>query len=203
MNNMYFIPGSPCCGKSTLARRLAEKHGLIYVCCDDYQDEFLLRGQREGIPEIAQLAERFYSSLDGMWLRSAQELFSDELGYYEAAFSWLMEKLAETDRPLIAEGAALLPHRLKELGIKENQVLCMIPTEDFQRTQYARREWVAPYLAGCSDPETAFDNWMARDALMADFAAGMASKAGYTHLIIDGKKDLNAVFTVAEQHFDL
>ena len=173
------------------------------MCCDDYQDEFLLRGQKESIPEIAQLAERFYSSLDGMWLRNPQELFSDELGYYEAAFPWLMEKLEAMKQPLIAEGAALLPHRLKALGIDADHVLCMTPTEAFQRTQYAQREWVAPYLASCSDPASAFDNWMSRDAMMASFAANMAHKSGYEHWLIDGQRDLDRIYAAARQHFKL
>ena len=202
MTGMLFIPGSPCCGKSTLARHLASEYGLTDVCCDDYQDEFLHRGQKESIFDIARLADRFYSSLDDMWLRSPQELFQDELAYYEITFPWLMDKLTNHSRPLIAEGAALLPHRLAALRIPSSQVLCMTPTGTFQRQQYSLREWVAPYLQSCSNPQAAFNNWMDRDALMAHFVRQRAEEVCYIHWLIDGTQSCEDIFHSASQHFN-
>ena len=201
MNGLYLIPGSPCCGKSTLAHRLAEQHGLNYVCCDDYESEFLARGQKENISEIRHLAEVFAAGGDAMWLRSPEILFANELAYYEISFPWLMEKIMQISRPLIAEGAALLPHRVRQLEIPRAQVLCMTPAEDFQRQKYALREWIAPYLAVCSDPDKAFDHWMTRDAMMARFVRQEAQTAGYEHWLIDGTESLEEIFQKAEQYF--
>ena len=40
----------------------------------------------------------------------------------------------------------------------------MIPTESFQRQHYSQREWRHDVLRKTSDPERAWENWMARDA---------------------------------------
>ena len=44
---MYYIGGSPCSGKSTVADALAKRFGLAYFKADDHLDEFIARGAAE------------------------------------------------------------------------------------------------------------------------------------------------------------
>ncbi len=200
---IYYVPGSPCCGKSTLAESLAQRHGWRHVRCDDYEAPFLERGQRQGIEAVRTLACRLQGSRDGMWLRPPEALLADELAYYEATFDWLMEALDHIPTPLVAEGAALLPWRLAARGVPAGQVVCMTPTPDFQRRQYARRDWVAPFLAPCSDPERAFCNWMERDALFARRVEAGAKQAGYAHVLVDGTRSAEQVLAEVEARWAL
>lgn len=200
---IYYLAGSPCCGKSTLARALSQRYGLTHVRCDDYEAPFLERGERQGVEAVRQLAQRLRGSRDAMWLRPPEALLRDELAYYEATFDWLMEALEEAPAPVIAEGAALLPWRLAARGVPARQVICMTPTRRFQREQYARREWVAPFLAPCSDPERAFANWMDRDEQFARLVAQGARQAGYPHGLVDGGRDPEQTLAWAENLFGL
>lgn len=199
----YYLIGSPCCGKSTLARALSQRYGLPHVCCDDFETPFLDRGERQGVEAVRRLAQRLRGGRDDMWLRPSETLLRDELAYYEATFEWLMEALEEMPAPVIAEGAALLPWRLAARGISAQQVICMTPTPRFQREQYARREWVAPFLASCSDPERAFSNWMGRDERFALLVAEGAHRAGYPHGLVDGGRNLEQTLEWAEKLLNL
>ena len=55
---IYYLAGSPCCGKSTLARALSQRYGLTHVRCDDYEAPFLERGERQGVEAVRRLAQR-------------------------------------------------------------------------------------------------------------------------------------------------
>ncbi len=200
---IYYLPGSPCCGKSTLAEALAQRHGLIHVRCDDYEGPFLERGERLGVEAVRRLARLLQGSRDAMWLRTPEALLDDELAYYEATFDWLMEAVEGVPMPVVAEGAALLPWRLAARGVPAERVICMTPTPDFQRRQYAQRAWVEPFLAPCSDPERAFSNWMDRDALFARMVEAGARQAGYAHALVDGRCSPEQAVISAEKFLGL
>ena len=44
MTNIYYIGGSPCSGKSTVAEILAEKYDLYYFKVDDFLEEYTKMG---------------------------------------------------------------------------------------------------------------------------------------------------------------
>ena len=73
---IYWIGGSSCGGKSTLARRLADEHGMALYSCDEHYEEHLL-----GISDQAPSAMRTVSRM------SADEIFyarsvSEQLSTY-------------------------------------------------------------------------------------------------------------------------
>ena len=47
MTNIYFIGGSPCSGKSTVAEILAEKYDLYYFKVDDFLEEYTKMAPRK------------------------------------------------------------------------------------------------------------------------------------------------------------
>ena len=44
MTGIYFIGGSPCSGKSTVAESLSDKYDLYYFKVDDYLNQYTNRG---------------------------------------------------------------------------------------------------------------------------------------------------------------
>ena len=89
--------------------------------------------------------------------------------FYREQFDFVLRELADlsTDRPLVVEGADLLPELLVALGVRSERAVWVVPTREFQLSYYRSRAWVWPYLAGCPDPELAFANWMRRDMIFA------------------------------------
>lgn len=52
MMNVYYIGGSPCCGKSTVAEFLSKKYDLFYFKVDDFLDKFTKMGRQRGIVSV-------------------------------------------------------------------------------------------------------------------------------------------------------
>ena len=86
----------------------------------------------------------------------------------------------------MVEGAALLPELLAARRVPPEEAVWIVPSEEFQRSHYRRREWAWPLLAGLDDPEAAFDRWMRRDIRFAERVAEQAHDRGYRVIVTDG-----------------
>ena len=50
MIDTYYIGGSPCAGKSTVAEMLSQKYDLYYFKVDDFIDDYTKSGTLKGYP---------------------------------------------------------------------------------------------------------------------------------------------------------
>ena len=103
LRGWYWIGGSPCAGKSSLAAMLATRHGLLHVECD--------AGAEQRVARMAgrQLATYEELSALGTCERLAKPprwQAERELAFYREQFSFLLDELAAlpADRPAIVEG---------------------------------------------------------------------------------------------------
>lgn len=177
---IYYIGGSPCSGKSTVAQALAEQYGLAYFKADDYLEDFTVQGTAAGLP-VCQRIQRM--SADETWLRPPQVQCQEELDYYREIAPFVTAKLAALSAPhVIAEGAAFLPCLMQNAS----HYLAITPGRAFQISRYRERPWVPHVLRDCSDKEQAFANWMERDALFAEEIRRQCTQLGLPHLLTDG-----------------
>jgi hypothetical protein len=125
---------------------------------------------------------------DQIWLREPAAMAEEEWSFYEEIFPYLRQYLVENqDKPMILEGAGLLLHLISSLDL-DVSYLCITPSADFQKEQYAKREWVPYVLQNSSNPQLAFDNWMNRDILFAKRCRREAERLSYPHLLTDGSR---------------
>ena len=194
---LYLIGGSPCSGKSTIAANLAERYQLVPIKLDDLVEDFTREARKDGAP-ISTRREKWTS--DQIWLREPVAMAEEEWAFYEEIFPYLRQYLAENqDRPMILEGAGLLPHLISSLDL-DVSYLCITPSADFQKEQYAKREWVPYVLQNSSHPQLAFDNWMKRDILFAKRCRKEAERLSYPQLLTDGSRRIEEM---AEQVADI
>ena len=178
---LYMIGGSPCSGKSTIASLLARQYQLLHIKLDDLVDEMMSQASTDSQP-ICLLRQD----------RNPEEMADEEWRFYEEIFPYVKSYLIKNqNRPLLVEGAGLLPHLVKELECPASSYLCLTPTADFQKKHYKQREWVPYVLEGTTNPEQAFENWMQRDILFAQMVRQEAMKLGYPSLITDGSQSEN------------
>ncbi len=118
----------------------------------------------------------------------------EEVGLYETMFAYSLDDIAAMPpgRPVIAEGAGFLPHLMRAAGADQSHFVCVVPTREFQIKTYSGRDWIHHFLAGSSDEDQAFDNWMERDALLGARVLRDAEELGYPHLIVDGVTGIEA-----------
>ncbi|AEY64529.1 AAA family ATPase [Clostridium sp. BNL1100] len=200
MRQIYYIGGSPCCGKSTVAELIAKKYNFQYFKVDDLLEVYINKGAKLGKPLLSKISEM---SLDKIWLREPEVQNLEEQYIYNEMFEFILEDLNKlnNDVPIITEGAAFLPNLMSKSGVGKSNYICIVPTNEFQYEKYSQRPWVMQYLEGCSNKELAFENWMKRDYLFADTVLKEALKLGYSTLVVDGKRTIDENLDIIEEVF--
>lgn len=199
---IYHIGGSPCSGKSTVAEALSSRYGLYYFKVDDYLDKYLQQGAADGKYCCAKLADM---TAEQIWMRDPAEQCREELQIYQEIFEYILDDIGRIDsrNGIITEGAAWLPTLVHCCHIPSDRYIAITPTKAFQVAHYSRREWVPHVLAGCSDVEKAFENWMERDALFAQTVRKQCDDLGCLSLINDGECPIEAMIDAVISHFGL
>lgn len=193
MKKIYYIGGSPCSGKSTVAQMIAKQYNFKYYQVDDSLYDFIKMGQAAGKPYSSKAAEK---DVNEIWLCDPVVANEEELEIYREIFQFIIEEVSnmEDSNPIIAEGVAFMPELMHSIGIPKDSYICIVPTREFQYNYYRRRPWVAEVLKGYQDKEHAFTNWMERDVLFAKYTKTMSETLGFETLIIDGNKDIEYTY---------
>jgi hypothetical protein len=134
-----------------------------------------------------------------------EQAVRDELQYYRERFCLILEELNSLGEggPMLLEGADFLPELMQSLALSPAQVFYLVPSAEFQRTQYRQRPWIQPLLAQCPDPEAAFTHWMARETLFATEVIAQARQLGYHWQIVDGSLSLAQIYGQVCTYFSL
>jgi 2-phosphoglycerate kinase len=178
-DDVRWIGGSPCSGKSTVAAMIAAARRVAVYSCDAAFDRHTLTGG----PTMRKVAAL------GIGDRLAQPIetqVDDVLALYREEFPQILQDLADRPDTPVVEGAALLPELLAARQVPPQEAVWIVPSEEFQRSHYRRRQWAWPLLAGLNDPEAAFDRWMRRDIRFAELVAEQAHDHGYRVIVTDG-----------------
>jgi len=202
MSKIYFIGGSPCSGKSTLASLLAEKHNLHYFKIDEKLDTYYKKGKEDNKPLCTKFLDM---TAEEIWMRSPEIQNTDELALYKEIFEYAIEDLEKLDAPngIITEGALYLPELIKDLGISPKNYVAITPTKTFQWFHYPKRPWVEHVLANCSDKKLAFSNWMERDILFGGYVRLKAKELGYKTFLTDEFTSIDLMYQWIKNIFNL
>lgn len=200
MKNIYYIGGSPCAGKSTVAEILAKEHGLYYFKVDDFLDDYTKKGATKGYPVCKKTVEW---SAEQIWMREPMLQCNEEFAFYEEVFGYVcadLEKL-KCEKGIITEGAAYVPKLMKKLGVSSDRYISITPTPDFQVSHFRKRDFVPYVLEGCKDKEKAFSNWMGRDILFAQEVQWQCREEGYISIVNDGNVGIDELVNIVSAHF--
>lgn len=202
MIDTYYIGGSPCSGKSTIAEALSEKYNLHYFKVDDYLDKYMKMGVFDK-KETCQKVENM--TPEQIWMRDPLVQYEEELLIYEEIIEFILEDLKQIDckNGIITEGAAYLPKLVKYFNIPIERYISITPSKEFQIFHYSKREWVPYVLAECSNKEKAFENWMNRDVLFAEAVQQQCKELGYVSLFNNGELAVEELISKVVTHFGL
>ncbi len=202
INNIYWLGGSPCSGKTSVAEVIATRRGFSLFRCDDSLFEHMAAADPLRQPAMARA---WHLSWDGRFMRPVEEQVADVFAIYGEEFELLLEQLAAfpEERPLLAEGNAWLPELLRALGVSPARAAYLVPTREFQLAHYSHREFIQGILAQCADPQTAFANWMERDARFGELVCTQAAAWGAAVLRVDGSLGLEETRRWVEQVWGL
>lgn len=203
LSHVLWLGGSACAGKTAVARRLADRHGLRTYHCDDAFERHRARTSGERHPDFCRVGDLSFAE---MWRAPVADQVEDLLAFYREQLELHLEDVLAlpAGAPLLVEGAGLLPAPIAELIAAPGQALWLLATPSFRRRHYPRRgAWVAELLSGCDSPRQAFAAWMERDDEMARRRAAEIETLGLPCLWIDGSVGIAETADAVAAHFGL
>lgn len=198
--NIYYIGGSPCAGKSTVAELLAQKYDLYYFKVDDFLDKYMEQAAVYG----GVCAKLMTLSGDGIWMRDPVLQCAEEFAYYDEVFPFVQADLrAIASDAVITEGAAFVPQLMHKIGVPQDRYISITPTPEFQVEHYRQRPWVPHILRECREPDEAFARWMRRDMLFAEDVQRQCAQFRYASIVNDGYISIDEMCAAVERQFGL
>jgi hypothetical protein len=199
-HHIYWIGGSPCSGKSTISRLLAERHNSYLYSADEHFQDHVSQADPDQKPHLALLRSIIW---DDVFMRPPDVLVEEVFKIYRQEWELILNDLADlpSDRPIIAEGNPFIPECVQTVLDHPDRAVWLVSSTDFQRQHYpSRGEWVQGVLSECSDPERAFRNWMDRDARFGRQVAEQVEQAGLNLIIIDGSQSIDQAVRAVENY---
>ena len=206
MVEVYWIGGSPCAGKTTIADIIAQEHGWKVYHLDRYFETYLERAKPERHPTLTDYKKMGLKQFLSM---PAVTQLEGVKGISAEQFEFLLDDVAEleTDKPILIEGANIIADDVVRQAKSLQHIIWIVPTEAFQLKTYPRRgTWVQDVLRlNFAEDERLdiFDNWMQRDAMMAEWTAQRARELGIRVITVDGSNTIRENAALVEQHFGL
>ena len=166
LQHVYWIGGGSGAGKSTIAQRIAVRHGLRVYATDDVMADHARRSSAADCP----LLHRFMDmDMDERWVNRSPQTMLDTFHWFRGeGFNFIIEDLLNLPREprIIVEGLRLLPHLVKPLLSEQTRAVWLLPTPDFRQRVIERRS--GSFLAKTSNPEKALHNLLERDRLFTE-----------------------------------
>jgi 2-phosphoglycerate kinase len=185
VEDVYWIGGASCAGKSTVARRIAAQHGLSVYATDDMMADHAGRTT----PEDAPLLHRFMAmDMDERWVKRSPKTMLETFHWFQGeGFNLIIEDLAvPRDRGVVVEGFRLLPHLVKPLLSVPTRAVWLIPTPEFREEVVESRGGLAwGFLAKTTDPKRALNNLLERDRLFTDILRNETARLGLHAIEVD------------------
>lgn len=169
LRHVYWIGGGSGSGKSTIARRIAARHGLQVYSTDDAMADHARRSS----PQDSPFLHRFMAmDMDERWVNRHPTDMVDTFHWFRGeGFSLIIEDLLRLPRDVgvIVEGFRLLPRLVKPLLSSPGRAVWLLPTPDFRQAAFEQRGGSGSgFLARTTDPERALRNLLERDRLFTD-----------------------------------
>jgi hypothetical protein len=168
LGHVYWIGGGSGAGKSTIARRLAARHGLRLYATDEVMADHARRSTVADSPLLAGFATM---DMDTRWVSRSPETMLETFGWFRGeGFGLIVEDLLRLpDQPgVIAEGFRLLPRLVQPLLAGPGHAAWLCPTPGFRRAALASRGSLHKIAGKTSDPEKALRNLLERDRLFTE-----------------------------------
>jgi len=178
LRDVFWIGGGSGAGKSTIARRIAERQGLRLYATDDVMADHANRS----LPGDRPLLTRFAAmDMDERWVDRSPEAMLETFHWFAGeCFDLIVDDLIRLPNGpgVVVEGFRLLPHLVQPLLADAGRAVWLLPTPGFRRAVFERRGPSSGFLGRTRDPERALRNLLDRDRLFTDRLRAEAQRLG-------------------------
>ncbi|HEX5502422.1 MAG TPA: hypothetical protein VFW96_07340 [Thermomicrobiales bacterium] len=200
--HVLWIGGPPDSGKTSIARMLAEKHGLQVYHFDRHEPAHFARHDPARHPALY-AAHPDRMSPEERWVAQTPEVMAREtIASWTERFGMALDDLrAMPASPrIVAEGPGFFPECVAPLLTDRGKAIWLAPSEAFKRASVERRGKPGARHE-TSDPERATRNLIGRDLLMGEHVREQARALGLIVYEVDGAVDLASVAALVEAQF--
>ncbi|MER5511600.1 hypothetical protein ABT052_40765 [Streptomyces sp. NPDC002766] len=186
LRHVYWIGGGSGAGKSTVARRLADRHGWRLYATDDAMPDHAARTT----PDEAPFLHAFMAmDMDERWVDRPPHVMLETFHWFRGeGFGLIVEDLLRLPRQpcVVVEGFRLLPRLVRPLLAAPEHAVWLLPTPDFRQAAFRNRS--APgegFLWRTSDPARAGRNLAERDGLFTEHLRAETERLGLRAIPVD------------------
>ena len=182
--------GGSGAGKTTLARRLADRFDLRVYSTDATIGVHTDRLSPAAAPRLDGFREM---GMDQRWVhRDPLTMYRTFPWFHGEGFDLVIEDLQalSTSGVVVAEGFRLLPHLVRPHLTHPRHAVWLTPTPQFRRTALTRRSSREAFWLRTSDPQRALANLLERDRIFTAAVAADAARNGLATLPIDGSTSI-------------
>lgn len=166
LRNVFWIGGGSGAGKSTIARRLADRYGWRLYATDDVMPDHARRTTPEEAPHLHKFIAM---DMDERWVNRTPVVMLETFHWFQGeGFGLIVEDLLRLPQEpyVIVEGFRLLPHLVKPLLAAPEHAVWLLPTPDFRQAAIESRSVPGQgFVWKTSDPAKAGRNIAERDAM--------------------------------------
>src|SRR5438876_107802 len=146
LEGVFWLGGSPCAGKSSISEVIARRFGLDVYRVDEAFESHAQRFDPLRHPALTKWSK---SSWNQRWMQPVENLVQEVIACYREQFTLVLEDILSLPKrkSLLVEGTALLPVEVGSVLSRPSRAIWLIPSADFQRAHYSRRDWVRVILA--------------------------------------------------------
>ncbi|WP_432180935.1 shikimate kinase [Streptomyces sp. NBC_00063] len=186
LRHVYWIGGGSGAGKSTIARRLADRYGWRLYATDDVMRDHAGRTTSEEAPF---LHEFIAMNMDERWVDRSPGIMLETFHWFRGeGFGLIIEDLLRLPQEpcVIVEGFRLLPRLVKPLLAAPEHAVWLLPTPDFRRSAIRTRSIPGEgFVWKTSDPAKAGRNIAERDRMFTEHLQGEAERLRLRAIQVD------------------
>jgi 2-phosphoglycerate kinase len=178
LRHVTWIGGGSGAGKSTIARRLAARHGLRLLATDELMADHAGRIGPEHSPYLSAFAAM---DMDERWVNRSPETMLETFHWFRGEGFWLIVEDILTlpaEPGVVVEGFRLLPHLVKPLLTQSRQAVWLLPTPAFRESAFDSRGSLWEIASKTSNPERALRNLLERDRMFTERLASELNGLG-------------------------
>jgi 2-phosphoglycerate kinase len=168
LRHVYWIGGGSGAGKSTIARRVAARHGLRVYATDDAMADHARRCAPRDCPLLAAFAAM---DMDERWLNRSPRTMLETFHWFQGeGFHLIVEDLLRLpiEPGVIVEGFRLLPRLVQPLLADPAHAVWLLPTPGVRRAAFESRGTLWEIARKTSDPPRALANLLERDRMFTE-----------------------------------
>ena len=209
LQNVYFLVGTACSGKTTMARELSKKYGFIHF--NDNKQEENYKVWQSIIDEKYQPNSTKRKEIDWEkhFSRSVEEFLADSLdndGYYEYLDFSIIELIKLSQKNKVVADIRILDFSLLAELSDYSRIACLLaPGELTIRDYYARDDHRdrAEHIQSLKEPEKKFETQYELFRIWAKETAEEAQKHNLFSIMRTEESTVEGTLKILEKHFNL